>query len=97
MNVIEAAKETIEKWKHYIESNNYSHNSKNEISFGHCASMVRTMEKGISKESGEPFSEGKLNRWLGWIQACCVCNTNVTLEEMKQINMKWSDKKDTIK
>lgn len=32
------------------------------------------------------FSEGKLNRWLGWAQGVIVAQGYGTLEEMKQIN-----------
>ncbi len=33
------------------------------------------------------WPEGKLNRWLGWMQACVVMSCeSVTLEDMKAIN-----------
>lgn len=37
------------------------------------------------------FSEGKLGRWLGWAQAALVAaNVGVTLEDVKQINLRHS-------
>jgi len=37
------------------------------------------------------MSDGKLNRWLGWMQGVlCVC-TDATLGEMKEINKKYAD------
>lgn len=38
------------------------------------------------------FSEAKVGRWLGWAQ-CAVEGSGVglTLEDMKQINMRWAD------
>lgn len=41
-------------------------------------------------EAGE-FSESKLGRWLGWAQAALVsANVGVTLEDVKQINLRWA-------
>lgn len=42
------------------------------------------------KNSEATFSEGKINRWLGWMQATIVICTNATLEEMKQINKEFA-------
>jgi len=38
------------------------------------------------------FSEAKLGRWLGWMQACVVINScgGITLEDMKSLNRKFS-------
>lgn len=92
MDMLSAAKETIREWEKQIMAKTDSKvSNKNEVSFGHCASMIRQMERGVSKESGEPFSEGKMGRWLGWIQACAVINSGLSLEEMKEINKKWSE------
>lgn len=37
------------------------------------------------------FSDAKVGRWLGWAQACVVIDGLATLEEMKQINLKYAD------
>jgi hypothetical protein len=39
-----------------------------------------------AEASEEPFSEGKLGRWLGYMQGVLVANQCVTLEEMKELN-----------
>lgn len=51
-------------------------------SYEHLVGMIPKMEAGMS--------EGKCGRWLGWMQACVVCKGMGTLEEMKQINKKYS-------
>lgn len=38
----------------------------------------------------EPFSEGKLGRWLGYMQGVLVANQCVTLEEMKELNKEYA-------
>ena len=43
----------------------------------------------------EEFSEGKMGRWLGWIQASVVHmsvggTSSLTIEHMKEINRRWS-------
>lgn len=50
------------------------------LSLEHCRAMLASMK------SQEPMSEGKVNRWLGWMQASCVAAGCATLEDMKQIN-----------
>ena len=56
-----------------------------ETGFAHLTEMLRTMEAG-------EFSEGKMGRWLGWMQACVVAASNgtLTLEDMKQVNRSCS-------
>lgn len=39
-----------------------------------------------AEASEEPFSEGKLGRWLGYMQGVLVANQCCTLEEMKDLN-----------
>lgn len=76
MNVIKAAEKTLALWKGtemFIEP------SEPSLSFDHCSHMVETMKQS-------PFSYGKLCRWLGWIQAACVANTDLNMEDIKQIN-----------
>lgn len=55
------------------------------LSFGHIRDMYDTM-------SASSPSEAKLGRWLGWAQCAVVACGCATLDEMKQINLLWSDK-----
>jgi hypothetical protein len=58
------------------QKNNYYDPS---IGHEHVAQMYRTV---LHNE----MSEGKLNRWLGWVQAS-ICSWGIaTLDEMKEIN-----------
>ena len=37
------------------------------------------------------FSDAKVGRWLGWAQCAVVAaGVGLTLEDMKQINMRWA-------
>lgn len=66
---------------------------KDGFSIEHMESMVRRA-RGLDSESTSeyPFSEAKLGRWLGWIQAALTAQGLLSLEEAKEINKKWSDK-----
>lgn len=55
-----------------------------EASFGHLIEMLCRVNKAIAE--GEPFSEGKVNRWLGYMQGVLVARGILTLDECKQIN-----------
>lgn len=47
---------------------------------------MRTMEARLRNAN---VSEGKLGRWLGWMQAALVAaDVGVTLEDVKMINMR---------
>jgi uncharacterized protein (DUF849 family) len=38
------------------------------------------------------YSDAKIGRWLGWAQAALVAaNVGVTLEDVKQVNMRWAN------
>lgn len=37
------------------------------------------------------YSDAKIGRWLGWAQCAVVASGTGSLEEMKQINMRWAD------
>lgn len=50
-------------------------------SYDHLRSMYDRL-----KVDPESFSEGKRNRWLGWMQGVVVATDFGTLEEMKEIN-----------
>lgn len=83
MNMIAAAKETLD----LARSFNF-HNQESDIKdmdYPHLAKM-------IIKMGTEEMSEGKLGRWLGWIQASIVNGTygQVSLEDCKQINKRHS-------
>lgn len=56
------------------------------LSFSHLRDMAGRATLG-------DFSDGKLGRWLGWMQAAVVAGTNgkVTLEDMKTINRMYAD------
>lgn len=56
----------------------------------HLEEMVVQMEADANPQGGA-FSEGKLGRWLGWIQCAGTAIGVLTLEECKAINKKWSD------
>jgi len=47
----------------------------------HLKSMLIRVDEAV-----EPFSEGKLNRWLGYIQGVLVAREILTLQECKDIN-----------
>lgn len=79
MNTLKAIEDTLQLAREHgmdncdvqIEGCNYSH----------LADMY-------SRIVAEPqlYSEGKLNRWLGWIQGVVVATDFGTLEQMKEIN-----------
>lgn len=89
MDMIEAAKETLK----VAVSKGYDKEGADileyipELDYPHIKSMVECMETTV-------MSPTKIGRWLGWIQAACVAGTNgeMTLEDCKQINKKYSGK-----
>lgn len=56
----------------------------------HLAEMLEKMIEDNNPQ-GEGFSEAKLGRWLGWMQASFCAMGVLSLEDAKAINMKWSD------
>ena len=87
MNMLEAARETLALAR---ESNlpNCEFDESPELNYAHLHEMVKKMETG-------EFSEGKMGRWLGWIQAAVVymslsLDEPITLEQMKEINRRWN-------
>lgn len=58
-----------------------------ELDYPHLVSMYQRILEADNR--GEPFSEGKLGRWLGWAQACVVVS-GASLDEMKEINKKYA-------
>lgn len=62
------------------------------LSQEHLHEMLLTMESGVNPQDTESgFSDGKMGRWLGWMQAAGVAMNALTLDECKTINMKWRD------
>ena len=57
-----------------------------ELDYPHLLDMYNRI---IAADSiGEPFSETKIGRWLGWAQAAIVNGTELDLEDMKAINQR---------
>lgn len=56
-----------------------------ELDYPHLVEMYNKLCVYHGEE--EEFSEAKLGRWLGWMQAAVVAaQVGLTLEDMKQIN-----------
>ena len=59
------------------------------IGLEHLSAMYMTVR--MAEASNNAFSDAKLGRWLGWMQACIVAAGCATLEEMKEINWRHAD------
>lgn len=81
MNVLGAAKVTMEVWR---DRGGHLSSEAGSLSYHHCVGMLNQMAKG-------EFSYGKMCRWLGWMQAACVASGAATLETMKDINRSFAD------
>lgn len=82
MNMIAAARETLEAARAVGMDNIMSELS--DADFPHLEEMVVKMETTV-------MTEGKLGRWLGWIQACVyVADVGITLDDLKEINRRHS-------
>lgn len=80
MNMIKAAEDTLELARQFGMDSLSSDNS--ELDYPHLAEMLEKMQTG-------DMSEGKLGRWLGWMQASVVAaGVGCSLEDMKQINLR---------
>lgn len=101
MNQIEAARETLKKIDEYMtwvgEGADASADEKMHIASldsslhpEHLSDMLAQMENNANPQGGE-FSEGKLNRWLGWMQAAGVALGALSLEDCKGISKKWAE------
>lgn len=63
-----------------------------EMQQEHINEMCEVVKRGVNPQDTEKdFSEGKLGRWLGWIQASGVAMGVLTLDECKELNKKWAD------
>lgn len=40
---------------------------------------------------GEPFSDAKIGRWLGYMQGVLVANGACSLDQVKEINRRFAD------
>lgn len=83
MDMRAAAKATLELACEHGMSRISSDNP--ELDWPHLCEMVEKMH--ITE-----MSEGKLGRWLGWLQAAVVATCDdITLEHMKDINKRFAD------
>lgn len=55
------------------------------MSYAHALDMLTRVEQNPSS-----FSEGKLGRWLGWVQCAATASGALTLDDCKQLNKGWS-------
>lgn len=76
MNQLKAFDKTIEVWEEFYTEDQGLDPS---LTLAHAIDMQRRITPD--------FSEAKLGRWLGWIQAAAVANGIGTLETYKTINM----------
>jgi hypothetical protein len=84
MNQRGAFEETIQFWISREDwTVAYVPNRDDSLTLDHAKDMLTR----ITPE----FSEGKLGRWLGWIQAAMVANGLATLDDMKSINTKYAE------
>lgn len=93
MNMLAALRDTIDiaVERTDIESPEYRGdleppNSGEPCSIDHFETMYEAV-----KQNPSVFSDAKLGRWLGWVQGVLCGRSLVTLDEMKEINKKYSD------
>ncbi len=83
MNMIAAAEATLELARE--REMDMLSSDVPELDFPHLQEMFDKMKSG-------EMSEGKLGRWLGWMQAAVVAaQIGITLEDMKNINKQFAD------
>ena len=90
MDMISAAKATVELARRAGMDNLSS--DMEELDYPHLVEMISKMET-------MDMSEGKLGRWLGWIQCAVVAaqiehpdhSRIIGLEDMKEINREYAD------
>lgn len=86
--IIMAAEATLARAKAHGMENSWE-NGDGSTDYTHLCSMLEQMRD-------PEFSIGKLNRWLGWMQASVVAATArsmvpIALDEMKEINLRNRD------
>lgn len=82
MNMIQAARDTMELAQ--LSGMGLKTSAYPECDYNHLMDMLEKMEE-------EEFSEGKMGRWLGWMQCAVVCaDIGLTLHHMKEINRRNS-------
>lgn len=84
MNVLEAARETMELARQH-GMDGTEDPDKPDREYHHLEQMLEKMESG-------EMSYGKMCRWLGWMQASVygMCD-RVTLDDLKEINRRHAD------
>lgn len=80
MNMIGAAEKTMEVARERMKKH-VPH--KSELSLIH-------LEEMLTKMRATDMSKAKMGRWLGWMQAAVVAATDLSLEDMKNINRKFA-------
>lgn len=60
------------------------------LSPGSDLGLDHLIDMGARLGDNPGYSDAKVGRWLGWAQCAVVAAGCATLEEMKQINLKWS-------
>lgn len=88
MNQLEAFRETLRTSNKRL--NEWTLDVSRILKLPKDLQMEHLLEMATKVEQGG-FSEAKMGRWLGWAQASCCAMGLLTLEECKEINMKWSD------
>lgn len=82
--------ETIARWKELQSENGTLVPVEHSMTIEHAEDMLARIEE--AEETGDRFSEAKLGRWLGWVQAAAVAaGVGMTLEDMKEINKSNQD------
>lgn len=81
MNQVRAFQDTVA----LAEDSEMPHLPGSDLGLDHLEAMLKTVHS-------ESFSPSKLGRWLGWAQAALVAaDVGVTLEDVKQINLRHAD------
>jgi hypothetical protein len=84
MNMIAAAEATMEMARPWFEKYPDLFNSAGPD----CS--PRHLEEMLSKMRAGDMSEGKLGRWLGWMQCAIVAaGVGIELDDMKEINKRY--------
>lgn len=71
-----------------------SHAIRNRMPLGEVEdsmSLMHIIDMDIRLEANPEYSEAKVGRWLGWAQCAVVAGGYGSLDDMKQINMRWAN------
>jgi hypothetical protein len=91
MNQLEAMRQTIslmeDMLRHLPAADRASIESMPEsLRPEHLREMLQRVEANDNPQGEQGFSEAKVGRWLGWMQAAVVAMRFAGLEQMKEIN-----------